>query len=215
MQQLLALVWQAGFFHAPIISSMQEIILKVIYTTNADSINTIEKIYPGTKVVSDLQEIFNNEAIQLVIVATPNTSHFSITKEAILSNKHVVVDKPFTVTSDEAEELIGLAQKHNTVLSVYQNRRWDSDFRTVKKLVNSSLLGTLVECEIHMDRFRNYLKDRAWREDDIPGSGMLVRAELPRFILLGDKGSFIKYGMDVQEYDLKSGQTPLGKPDWG
>jgi predicted dehydrogenase len=245
--------------------------LTKIYTTNTDSISTINKLYPNTVPVSDIREILSDETIELVVIASPNTHHFSLAKEALLAGKHVVVDKPFTVNSTEADELICLSQEQNRVLSVFQNRRWDSDFLTVKKVIASGLLGNLVECEIHMDRYRNYIKDRAWREDDIPGSGvlfdlgshlidqalnlfgvptavtadlriqrqvakttdnfelilhfdklkvtlksgMLVRAELPHFILLGENGSFVKYGVDIQEEDLKAGLTPLTKSNWG
>ncbi|HYE11120.1 MAG TPA: oxidoreductase [Patescibacteria group bacterium] len=260
-----------SIFHSPILSSMNNFDLVKIYTTNTDSIKAIERLYPDTMVVSDVKEILSDETIELVVIASPNTHHFSLAKEALLAGKHVVVDKPFTVTSAEADELICFAQKQNKMMSVFQNRRWDSDFKTLKKVVDSGLLGTLVECEIHMDRYRNYIKDRAWREDDIPGSGvlydlgshlidqalilfgtpnaitadlrmqrqvakttdsfelilhynklkvtlksgMLVRAALPHFILLGENGSFVKYGVDVQEGDLKAGLTPLNKANWG
>ncbi len=258
-------------FHAPVISSVQEINLKKICTADPDRTDMIKKLYPEVMPVSDAEDIFKDDAIELVVIATPNTSHFSLAKKAILAGKHVIVDKPFTVTANEADELIELAQKQNTVLTVYHNRRWESDFKTAKKVVDSGLLGPLAECEIHMDRFRNYMKDKAWREEDFPGSGllydlgshlidqavcffglpcaitadlrkqrreakavdnfevilhydrlkvtlkagMLVNATLPRLILLGEKGSFVNYGADVQEDDLKSGFTPINKKDWG
>jgi scyllo-inositol 2-dehydrogenase (NADP+) len=160
-------------FHSPIISSLDSFNLAKIYTTNIDSINYIEKLYPNTMTVTDIKEILSDESIDLIIIAAPNTQHFSLAKQAILAGKHVVIDKPFTVTSSESDELIHLAQEQEKVMSIFQNRRWDSDFRTLKKVIESGLLGNLVECEIHMDRFRNTIKDRAWREDDIPGSGVL------------------------------------------
>ncbi|HWQ30650.1 MAG TPA: Gfo/Idh/MocA family oxidoreductase [Negativicutes bacterium] len=258
-------------FHAPIINSIQDLNLSKIYTANPDSANMISTTYPDTITVSDVNEIFNDEAIQLVIIAAPNTSHYTLARDAILSGKHVIVDKPFTVTTKEADELIKLAEEHNIILSVYHNRRWESDFRTAKKVADSGLLGPLVECEIHMDRFRSYLKEKAWREDDLPGSGllydlgshlidqavcffglpnavtadlrkqrkaaravdnfevvlhydrlkvtlkagMLVNAALPRTILLGERGSYVDYGTDIQEEDLKNGFTPLNKKNWG
>ena len=258
-------------FHSPIISSLNGFNLSKIYTTNTESIQDIELLYPNTVVVSDIKEILSDESIELIIIAAPNTKHFSLAKQALLAGKHVVIDKPFTVTSAESDELICLAQEQGKVMSIFQNRRWDSDFKTLKKVIDSCLLGNLVECEIHMDRFRNFIKDRAWREDDIPGSGvlfdlgshlidqalilfgtpnaitadlrmqrqiakttdnfelilhynnlkvtlksgMLVRAALPHFILLGENGSFVKYGVDTQEEDLKAGFTPLNKPNWG
>ena len=258
-------------FHSPIISSLDCFKLVKIYTTNAESIKAIELLYPDTMVVTDTKEILSDESIELVIIAAPNTQHFSLAKQVITAGKHIVIDKPFTVTSAESDELICLAQEHGKVMSIFQNRRWDSDFKTIRKVIESGLLGDLVECEIHMDRFRKTIKDRAWREDDIPGSGvlydlgshlidqaltlfgtpnaitadiriqrqiakatdnyelilhfdklkvtlksgMLVRAALPHFILLGENGSFVKYGVDVQEEDLKAGLTPLTKTNWG
>ena len=258
-------------FHSPIISSLDHFKLTKIYTTNTESIKAIEMLYPDTMVVSDTKEILSDESIDLVIVAAPNTQHFSLAKQVILAGKHVVIDKPFTVTSSESDELICLAQEQGKVMSIFQNRRWDSDFKTLKKVIDSGLLGNLVECEIHMDRFRNYIKDSAWREDDIPGSGvlfdlgshlidqaltlfgapnaitadlrmqrqiakttdnfeltlhydklkvtlksgMLVRVAIPHFVLAGENGSFAKYGVDVQEEDLKAGLTPLTKVNWG
>jgi predicted dehydrogenase len=258
-------------FHGPIIASMPEFNLSKIYTTNPESIKTIKELYPKTSIVSDVGEIMKDEGIHLVVVASPNTSHFATVKEAIISEKHVVVEKPFTVNSKEADNLIALSKKYGKTLSVYHNRRWDSDFKTVKKVVESKLLGNLVECEMHFDRFRNCVKENAWREECTPGSGVLydlgshlvdqalvlfglpdsvaadiriqrpegkvddsfeivmgynnlkvtlkagtlVRCELPKYVLLGDLGSYIKYGMDVQEADLGGGITPTSKQDWG
>lgn len=258
-------------FHAPIIASMPEFNLTKIYTTNKESIRTIKMLYPKTSIVSDPGEIMKDEGIELVVVASPNTSHFAIAKEAIISEKHVIVEKPFTVNSKEADNLIAISKRYGRVLSVYHNRRWDSDFKTVGRIVESGLLGSLAECEIHFDRFRNCVKENAWREECSPGSGvlydlgshlvdqavvlfglpdsitadirlqrpeakvddnfeiimnykglkvtlksgMLVRAELPRYILLGEKGSFIKYGTDVQARHLEEGILPIGGKHWG
>lgn len=258
-------------FHAPIIASMPEFILSMIYTTKRENIKTIKELYPKTSIVSDVGEIMREESIDLVVVASPNTSHFATAKEAIISEKHVVVEKPFTVNSKEADNLIALSKRYGRTLSVYHNRRWDSDFLTVKKIVESKLLGNLVECEIHFDRFRSCVKENAWREECAPGSGVLynlgshlvdqamvlfglpdnitadiriqrpegkvddcfdivmdykglkvtlkagtlVRGELPRYVLLGDMGSYIKYGMDVQAADLEGGITPNAKQLWG
>ena len=93
-------------------------------------------------------------------------------KKALESGKHVVVEKPFTVTSYEAEELIALALRNGKLITAFQNRRWDSDFKTVKKIIEGGLLGDVVEYEAHFDRFRNYFKNN-WREKNLPGSGIL------------------------------------------
>lgn len=118
--------------------------------------------------------LFEDQAIELVVVATPNNSHFELARQALLAGKHVVVDKPFTLTSEQAQELIDLARQRNKVVSVFQNRRWDGDFQTVRQLVKQEYLGRLVEYESHFDRFRNtFSPERAWREEVGPGSGVL------------------------------------------
>jgi scyllo-inositol 2-dehydrogenase (NADP+) len=258
-------------FHAPTISCVPGLRLKKIRQTNAENLPLINSRYPGAEVVADAAEIFSDGEIDLVVVGSPNATHYALAKEALLAGKNVVVDKPFTVTVAEAEELTALAKSRNRLLSVYQNRRWDSDFKTVQKVVDSGLLGRLAECEIHYDRFRNTLRPNTWKEGGEPGtgllydlgshlidqaltlfgppqtitgdlrtqrqdtkiidnfelvldypglkvtlkSGMLVKEPLPRYILLGERGSFVKYGLDVQEEALNSGLSPLNHPNWG
>lgn len=257
-------------FHAPIINSTEGFHLKTIYTTNNGRRKQIGSLYPATAVTADVEEIFRDDAIELVTVAALNDCHFELAKKAILAEKNVVVDKPFTIESKDADKLIELAEKKNVVLSVFQNRRWDGDFLTVKKVVDSGMLGSLVEFESRWDKFRNYTKGN-WREENVPGSGlwydlgphmvdqalelfglpsavtadlriqrecartidnfevilhydklkvslkvgMLVKIPTPRFILRGESGSFVKYGLDIQEDDLAAGLTPLSKKNWG
>ncbi|NLZ47182.1 MAG: oxidoreductase [Clostridiales bacterium] len=257
-------------FHAPIINSVPGLKLRKIFERKAENIDIIREKYPQTIIVDDVENLFNDENIDLVVIAAPNELHYKLAKKALESGKHVVVEKPFTVTTYEAEELITLALAKGKLITAFQNRRWDSDFRTVKKIIDGGLLGDVVEYEAHFDRFRNYFKNN-WREKNIPGSGilydlgshlidqaislfgnpieifgnlliqrrggeavdnfevilryqdkkvtlksgMLVRQPLPHFIVIGTKGSFIKYGMDVQEENLKNGNTPSNSPNWG
>jgi scyllo-inositol 2-dehydrogenase (NADP+) len=157
-------------FHAPVIQSVPSLRLKkVVERHGAES----RKIYPEVHVVSDIAELISDEKIELVAITTPNISHFDFAKRCLLANKHVVVEKPFTLTSVQAQELIDLARKQNKVISVHQNRRWDGDFLTVRRLLDSKLLGTLVEYESHFDRFRNSSKPGAWREEEGAGGGVL------------------------------------------
>ena len=102
-----------------------------------------------------------------------NISHFDLARQSLKANKHVVVEKPFTTTSGQAQELIDLARRQNKVISVNHNRRWDGDFQTVKKLLEGRLLGRLVEYESHYNRFRNYPRPNAWREGEEAGGGIL------------------------------------------
>ncbi|WP_242918938.1 oxidoreductase [Pontibacter liquoris] len=258
-------------FHAPFISSIQGLRLKKIRETREEPIHHAKQSYPEAEIVAEARDIFRDESIDLVIVATSNTSHVPLATEALLAGKHVVVEKPFTITSAEADELIVLARKQQRLLTVYHNRRWDSDFKTVRKVLESKLLGNVVEYEAHFDRFRNEIKPNTWKEENLPGSGilydlgahlidqalclfglpasitaevgtqrqhshvidhfdlrlhyeglkvtlkagMLVKEVGPHFILHGDRGSFVKYGMDVQEAALKAGGMPAENPAWG
>jgi len=111
--------------------------------------------------------------VELVVVATPNDSHFDLAGRALRAGKHVVVEKPFTNTSAEAKELTAIARGQNRLVSAHHNRRWDGDFLTVGKILEGGLLGRLVEYESHYDRYRNEPRAGAWREEAEPGSGIL------------------------------------------
>jgi scyllo-inositol 2-dehydrogenase (NADP+) len=199
--------------------------------------------------------------VDLVVISTPNAFHFPLARAALEAGKHVVVDKPFTVSVAEAEALIDLAHARGRVLSVFHNRRWDGDFLTVAKLLPR--LGTVRLYEAHWDRFRPALRN-GWKEDPGQGAGLLldlgphlidqalclfgmpraVRADVlaqragsriddyfaltldygpmrvllsasmlvaqprPRFAVHGSGGSFVKYGVDPQEAELKAGADP-------
>jgi len=123
-------------------------------------------------VVSDIETLLADDSIELVVVATPNQTHYELARKALEAGKHVVVDKPFTTTSTHAEELLELAARKSLVVSPFQNRRWDGDFLTIQKLMQSKLLGRLVEFESRFDRFRNYSRPGAWREQPGVGSGV-------------------------------------------
>jgi scyllo-inositol 2-dehydrogenase (NADP+) len=124
-------------------------------------------------VVHSVSEILNDPSVELVIVNTPNDSHFGYAMDALKAGKHVVVEKPFTVTTAEADELIAFAKKQNRILTVFQNRRWDGGFLTVQNILQKKLLGRVVEFELHYDRYRNYIEQGTWKERDQPGTGIL------------------------------------------
>lgn len=157
-------------FHAPVIQSVPELRLKKVVERHA---NEARKRYPWVEVVPDAAALLQDEEIKLVVIATPNTSHFDLARQSLQADKHVVVEKPFTTTSTQARELIDLARRRNRVISVNHNRRWDGDFQTVKKLLEGRLLGRLVEYESHFNRFRNYPRPNAWREEEGAGGGIL------------------------------------------
>lgn len=257
-------------FHAPFIDATKGLQLSLIRETKPERIKLIRQRYPATEIVSSTEELLMDEDIDVVVITTPNEFHFSLARHALLAGKHVVVDKPFTITTKEAEILIKLSQKVDKKITIYQNRRWDSDFRTVHKIVQHKTLGQLVEVEIHFDRYRPAPKE-SWKETSRPGNGILydlgphlidqalvlfglpkeiqadirvqrdkgqapdyfelqffypnlkvilkagnlVAAPVPHYILHGTAGSFIKYGLDVQEAALRNGTTPQNEPLWG
>lgn len=160
----------ARVFHAPVIGSVPALKLKKVVTRRGDEVRAR---HPSAEVVRDTADLLRDGAIELVVVATPNDTHFDLARQALSAGKHVVVEKPFTVTSNQAQRLIDLARRRGRVLGVHHNRRWDGDFLTVRALLGAKLLGRLVEYESHFDRFRNRPKAGAWREEDGEGSGVL------------------------------------------
>jgi scyllo-inositol 2-dehydrogenase (NADP+) len=252
-------------FHAPLIKHTQGLRLKTIVSRSEQ----VHKDYPEVEVVHEVEMLLRQKEIEVVVVTSPNTTHYEYAKKAILAGKHVVVEKPFTITSSEAEDLIVLAREKGVLLTVYHNRRWDNDFLTIQELLRSGILGRLTTYEAHYDRFRPCVRDR-WREKKLSGSGTLydlgahlidqalvlfgmpqtvwadlraeragaqavdyfhlilgyqdlrvilhggslVRETGPRYMLHGDKGSFVKYGLDPQEEQLKNGIRP-GASVWG
>lgn len=257
-------------FHAPVITSVPGLKLSKIYTTKAENLQHIRETYKDTLVVSNVDHILDDPDIKLVIVATPSPLHFETAKLALEKGKHVIVEKPFTATINEADTLIALAKRNNCLITVNQNRRWDSDFKTVEKIVKGRLLGDIVNYEAHFDRYNPAFKCN-WKEKNIACAGVLydlgshlidqalclfglpeevfgdlkiqkqggeaidyfklilkyssltvtlragslVREVGPRYTLHGTKGSFVKYGLDVQEAALKLGLIPKDIQDWG
>jgi scyllo-inositol 2-dehydrogenase (NADP+) len=157
-------------FHAPVIRAVPGLKLSCIVQRTGDSAH--EK-YPDVRVVRTIHELLADNSIRLVVIATPNDSHFELARQCLLAGRDVVVDKPFTNTSSEAHELDQLARAEGRVLSVYQDRRWDGDFITVQKLIGSGTLGRLALFESHFDRYRLARRPNQWREAEGPGSGVL------------------------------------------
>jgi predicted dehydrogenase len=254
-------------FHAPFLTEHPGFRLKTVVERSKKK---VKQRYPAVESVATLDEIWSDPSIELVIVNTPNDTHYPYTQAALKAGKHVVVEKPFTVTSKEGDDLIALAKEKNKILTVFQSRRLDGDFKTLQKVVKNNSVGKIVEFEAHYDRFRNYVEPNTWKEEATPGTGILynlgshmldqvltlfgkpeevdarigahrpggsiddfydvrlsypdklvivkssylVREQGPRYILHGVNGSFVKYGIDPQEEELKQGKNPRSK-DWG
>ncbi|AKJ05632.1 Hypothetical protein AA314_07258 [Archangium gephyra] len=253
-------------FHAPLIQATDGLELRVVASSQAEAVRTW---LPGATVVASAQEAATHPDVELVVIATPNASHAPLAEAALRAGKHVVVDKPFTVTLAEARALRALALECGRTLSVFHNRRWDSDFLALRTVVAEGLLGHVTHVESRFDRFRPEVRQR-WREQALPGAGvwqdlgphlvdqalqlfglpdkvhallarhrdgaqvddwcqvtlvyprrhvvlqasMLVAGGMPRFAVHGTKGSWLKYGMDSQEEQLRAGKRP-GAAGWG
>ncbi|HZS96459.1 MAG TPA: oxidoreductase [Terriglobales bacterium] len=157
-------------FHAPLIHANPNLRLSHILVRRGDE---AKKRYPEAKIVRDLESLLRESSVHLIVVATPNTSHLEIAAQSLQAGKHVVVDKPFTITSTDADELIAVSKKVGRVLSVFQNRRWDGDFLTLRQILDQEAIGRLAELHSHFDRFRPGVRPDAWREQSGPGSGVL------------------------------------------
>lgn len=157
-------------FHAPFIQQNPGFTLYAVWERSK---KTATALYPGIISYDTYDELLADPNIDLVVVNTPNVTHFEYTKKALLAGKHVVVEKPFTVTVAEAIELEELADKQDKIMSVYQNRRFDSDITTVRRILEEGSLGQIVEAEIHYDRYNPILSPKPHKEVPVLGTGVL------------------------------------------
>lgn len=247
-------------FHAPLIQSVPGLALRVIGSSQRE---IVLANFPGALVCS-AEEVPTHSDVDLVVIASPNESHFPLAAAALRAGKDVVVDKPFTVMLAEARSLAEIAAQHNRMLTVFHNRRWDSEILATRAILDSGVLGEIAHYESHIDRFRPAVRKR-WREDPGPGAGLwfdlgphlidqalylfglpqsvngnfgilrsggqtddwahvqlnydrlrvvlhsslLAAGGVARSVLHGRRGSWAKFGADVQEQQLISGMLPL------
>ena len=157
-------------FHGPLLKVVPGFeVVKVLERSN----NNSGEMFPKAEIVRSYDDILNDKAVELIVVNTPDYLHFEMAKAALDAGKHVVVEKPFTQTSTQAKELIVLAMKKGALLTVYQNRRWDGDFCTVKKVVEEKMVDRLAEFESHYDRYRNFITPDTWKEEGGETGGVL------------------------------------------
>lgn len=247
----------AQTFHLPLIRSCPDLCLTALVSRQSGlAFNGITQ-YPDTSA------LLADADIRLAVITTPNHTHYPIAKQCLEAGKHVVLEKPMTLTRQDAQNLFDIARERNLILSVFHNRRLDGDYLTVKKLLQEKRLGDIRTARMHWDRYRPVVRAR-WREDGSPGSGIwydlaphlldqtlqlfgmpeavsaCIRpirpqshspdyahvqlhypereillhtspyhaAPTPRFILEGEYATFVKYGLDPQETQLKNGMTP-------
>lgn len=157
-------------FHAPFIHAHPGYELTAIVERHKED---SREQYPESRLCRSFEELISSDSLQLIVVNTPVQTHFEYAKKAIDAGKAVVVEKPFTVTAAEADELDKLAKQNNVILSVYQNRRYDGDYWSIRKAINEGLLGSLKEVEMRFDRYRPGFSGKEHKEGSLPGAGSL------------------------------------------
>ncbi|MGY0196149.1 oxidoreductase [Leptothrix sp. BB-4] len=156
-------------FHAPLIAATPGLRLALIASSGDAA--ALRSQWPGVRVEPDYVAAATADGIDLVVIATPNDRHHPLARAALLAGKAVVIDKPFTVTLDEAEDLVTLARQRGQLLSVFHNRRWDGDFLTLQAQIAAGTLGEVREFVSRFDRYDPIPRDR-WRERAGPGAGL-------------------------------------------
>jgi predicted dehydrogenase len=253
---------QAPFFHAH-----PGFCLVRILTSQTDE---LAAAFPGVESAADVATVLGDPAVELVSITTPNATHYDYARAALEAGKHVLLEKPACPTAAQLRKLRDLAQRKGRQLFAFHNRRWDSDFLTVRQLINAGHLGDLVQYEARFDRWKPAPNAKAWKEKPGPGAGilydlgshildqaialfgrpqdvsgrswaqrsfstipdafdltldydrlrvrlsgsLLVREPTPRYRLHGERGAFVKYGIDVQEDQLRRGLSPTA-PEFG
>ena len=193
---LMAYGMSGKVFHAPFLDTHSGFeLVGIVERTKKDAV----KDYPRVKTYTSNEELLAQEELELIVVNTPNFTHFEYAKAALNANKHVLIEKPFSVKQEEAKTLFKLAKEKGKKVLAYQNRRFDSDFLAVKKIVDQGVLGDLIEVHIRFDRYRNEISPKSFKEEEVPGTGIFydLGAHIldQAIALFGSPNSFTKtYG---------------------
>ena len=148
---LMAYGMSGKLFHAPFLSTNPQFKLKAVVERNQKKMATD---YPYIVSYDGVDELLNDPEIELIVVNTPSFTHADFAKRVLAAGKHVLIEKPVSATAAEVKELFDLGKKVNRQVMVYQNRRWDSDFLSVKEVIESGRLGRLAEVHIRYDRYK-------------------------------------------------------------
>jgi scyllo-inositol 2-dehydrogenase (NADP+) len=166
---LMAYGMSGKVFHAPFLETNEGFELSVIVERSK---NEAVKDYPNVKTYRSIEELLADDSLDLIVVNTPNFTHFEYAKAALNANKHVLIEKPFSVNQEEAKALFKLAREKGKKVLAYQNRRFDSDFLAVKKIIDEGVLGNLIEVHIRFDRYRDDISPKFFKEENLPGTGI-------------------------------------------
>ncbi|HXI00140.1 MAG TPA: Gfo/Idh/MocA family oxidoreductase [Sphingobacteriaceae bacterium] len=166
---LLSYGMSGKIFHAPYLLHHPGFQLKAV---TERSKKLASKDYPGIISYDTVSAMLNDPEIELVIVNTPNNTHAEFARQALKAGKHVLVEKPFAISSGEAKEVFDLSRKLGRKVMVYQNRRFSSDFLSLKNVINSGKLGDIIEVHLRYDRYRNFIGPKIFKETPIAGSGI-------------------------------------------
>lgn len=167
---LLSFGMSGRLFHAPFVDQHPGFNLAGCWERSR---KLIGQDYPSARSYNSLDELLADDGIDLVVVNTPTYTHYDFAKKALLSGKHLVVEKAFVGNTDEAKELRELAKDAGRTLSVFQNRRWDSDFQSVRQVLRDGVLGDIVEANLAYSRFDANLSPKVHKEDPDIGSGAI------------------------------------------
>lgn len=155
-------------FHAPFITQHPGFKFYAVWERSKD---LARQKYPDVKVFRDYDEMLADAGVEIVVVNTPSYTHYEYAKKSLQAGKHTIVEKPFTATVAQAQELIDLAKAKGVKLAVFQNRRYDSDLRTVKKILKEGWLGEIKDAELRYDRYNPQLSPKVHKETPQPGAG--------------------------------------------
>ncbi len=158
------------YFHTPFLTVHPRFRIRTVMERSKNEARTFD---PAIRSVRTAGELLDDRDIDLVFICTPNDSHYRYAEMALKQGKHVVIEKPFANTEVEARNLMTLAAQHNLVLTAYQNRRWDADFLTIRRILSEGLIGEIIEFESRFDRYRPLPAAESWKEKPAPGSGNL------------------------------------------
>lgn len=202
----------AKIFHIPLILALpQHYTLHSILQRHPTPSNNCLADHPEITHYEDIDTLLGDPDIELVVVCSTPATHYKYARKALLSHKHVVVEKPFVPTEREARDLADLAREMGLCLSVYQNRRWDLDFLTLQSLLAEKRLGDIVEFETHYDRFQPEVAKKDWKMDVVPGNGILydLGSHLidQVYVLFGPPRQVTGF-VQVQKWGLKTGDVP-------